>query len=308
MTTDVDDQVRLPRSLREDDWRVLIDKIKRGKCIPFLGAGASSGTLPVGREIASEWATDNAYPLEDKNDLARVAQFLAIKFDPLWPKHQIIDRFKSVSPPNFTQPDEPHSILAELPLKVYMTTNYDSFMLQALSKPGINKNPKQEYCRWNMYVRDEPSVFDSGFEPSTANPLVYHLHGCTEIAQSIVITEDDYLEFLVNMSKDDEIIPHRLQKALSESSLLFLGYRLSDWNFRILFQSLFTYVGRGLSPIHMSVQLAPFGDTAPAQQRLKALDYLDNYFGASKVRVYWGTCRDFARELRQRWEASTRVS
>ena len=36
-----------------------------------------------------------------------------------------------------------------------------------------------------------------------------------------------------------------------------------------------------------------------------ARNYLDKYFGAMKVRVYWGNASDFMRELRERWEAST---
>jgi hypothetical protein len=33
---------------------------------------------------------------------------------------------------------------------------------------------------------------------------------------------------------------------------------------------------------------------------LHALNYLDKYFGKSDVKVYWGSCRDFSRELRAR--------
>ena len=38
------------------------------------------------------------------------------------------------------------------------------------------------------------------------------------------------------------------------------------------------------------------------QQKQKAQEYLHRYFGDLKIRVYWGTCQDFAQELKSRWE------
>ena len=51
-------------------------------------------------------------------------------------------------------------MLARLPLPVYITTNYDEFMVQALS--GQHKDPKRELCQWNELVRGSPSVLDPG--------------------------------------------------------------------------------------------------------------------------------------------------
>jgi len=53
-------------------------------------------------------------------------------------------------PPDFSQVDEPHSILASLPLSVYITTNYDNFMVQALKQH--NKEPVRDFCTWNKYL------------------------------------------------------------------------------------------------------------------------------------------------------------
>jgi hypothetical protein len=291
-----------PRSLQEKDWRVLLQRIKVGRCIPFLGAGACHGTLPLGGEVASQWAQDHNYPLDDRNDLAHVAQFLAVEYDSYWPKIEIQQQFKKVAPPNFAEVNEPHGILAELPLPLYMTTNYDDFMVQALQSPPRNKAPRQEYCRWNRFLQDQPSVFESDFKPAIATPLVYHLHGHTGVLESLVLTEDDYLDFLVNISKDEKLLPYQIQKSLAESSLLFLGYRLADWDFRVLFRSLITYMERSLAKLHISAQLVPVGAVATEEQKQNALRYLDEYFGKLDVRVYWGTCREFAAELRRRWE------
>ena len=42
--------------LNDDDWDMLLQRIKSGSCTPFLGAGACAGTLPLGADVARKWA------------------------------------------------------------------------------------------------------------------------------------------------------------------------------------------------------------------------------------------------------------
>jgi len=294
----------MPNTSEKRHWKLLLERIKEGRCTPFLGAGARAGALPLGSEIAQEWAKKYNYPLEDSSDLARVARFLAVRYDPMFPKEQILKQFfENVEPPDFTEPDEPHGVLADLPLPVYMTTNYDDFMVQALK--SRNKDPKRELCRWTKDVEDQPSIFESepGFDPTPANPVVFHLHGHDKVPESLVLTEDDYLDFLVNISRDETLLPSRIQEALAGSPLLFIGYSLADWNFRVLFRGLETATGSPLDRISVTVQLPPTTDAQePTQQRVQK--YLDEYFNRIDMPpTYWGTAREFAAELRQRWEA-----
>ncbi|MDH4137948.1 MAG: SIR2 family protein [Anaerolineae bacterium] len=288
----------MPDTLAERDWNLLLRRIKAGKCTPFLGAGACFGALPLGGQIAQKWAQEHDYPLEDCRDLARVAQFLAVQYDPMFPKEEILEQcFKKAAPPEFTKPDEPHGVLADLPLPVYMTTNYDDFMVQALE--SRHKDPKRELCRWNQLVKDEPSIFDSGFMPTAANPVVFHLHGHDRVPESLVLTEDDYLDFLVNISRDQTLLPPRIQEALTGASLLFIGYSLADWDFRVLFRGLVMSTEPSLRRISVTVQLLPQPADAPESTRQRVHQYLDEYFNKIDMRVYWGTAREFAAELRQ---------
>jgi hypothetical protein len=292
------------RTLDENDWIRLLGRIRDGRCTPFLGAGACFGTLPLGGDLAREWAETYHFPLgdEDSGDLMRVAQFMAVDQDPMFPKERMAERIEGVSPPDFSVADEAHGTLASMPLPVYLTTNYDSFMVQALEKQ--NKKPRQEICRWNKYVKDYPSVFDeASFVPDQANPVVFHLHGLSRIPESIVLSEDDYLDFLVNTSRDPLMIPPRIQQSLTGASLLFIGYRIADWNFRVLFRSLVSYLEKALVRGHVSVQIFPMGDEVADLKRGKALEYLDKYFSKLETRVYWGTSKQFTAELRERWEA-----
>lgn len=44
---------------------------------------------------------------------------------------------------------------------------------------------------------------DSKYVPSSANPLVFHLHGDMDHPLTMVLTEQDYLDFISNMSNLD---------------------------------------------------------------------------------------------------------
>jgi len=245
------------RRLREGDWNILIRRIRRGECTPFLGAGACAGVLPLAGQIARDWTSEFGYPLSASTDLVSVAQFLSVEYrDSRFPKDLMKERCEAVLP-NFNRQDEIHRVLAALPIPMYMTTNYDHFMKEALlHNPMDKKAPEQEICRWNEKISNYSSIFDRepDFTPSSARPVVFHFHGHTGILDSMVITEDDYLDFLINIGRDPTVLK-RVEQAFTETSLLFLGYRLADWNFRVVFRSLFSYLKRNWVKAHISVQL-----------------------------------------------------
>jgi hypothetical protein len=295
-----------PEGLAELDWRILLGRIKQGKCTPFLGAGACFGSLPLGKEIAGEWAKEYGYPLEDTGDLARVSQYLAVNYDPMFPKEHLLERYiVGAKPPDFSEPDEPHAVLADLPLPIFMTTNYDDFMLQALK--ARNRNARQVSCEWNQILRGEASCsLDADFEPSKEAPIVFHLHGHKGVSESLVLTEDDYLDFLVNVSRDQDRLPHQIRRAFAGTTLLFIGYSLNDWDFRVLFRGLVRSTEDSLRRLSITVQLPPVPADAPESAKREMRGYLDQYFGDKGMHVYWGTAREFSRDLRKRWEEVNR--
>jgi hypothetical protein len=298
--------------LEKKEWEKLIRNINMEMCTPFLGAGACSRQIPIGTKLADEWARTCRYPMSDSSDLPRVSQYIAIQEGDMEPKLRFAELCRSAQNPDYNGPNEIHSVLADLPCKVYITTNYDDFIVEALRKPPRNRKCRHELCQWNGYVEENwQSVFkeDPTYVPSVEDALVYHLHGCHQMPQSLVLTEDDYLDFLVRMSRDTTILPAAVKKALAGTSLLFVGYSLSDWTFRVLFRALMSSLGGSLGMTSVAVQLSPspVSDKASDEDRQKAKNYLESYFSKIqkiRVTVYWGDVSDFAAELRANWEAS----
>lgn len=294
----------MSKLLTDNDWDVLLRRINQGRCTPFLGAGASYGVLPLGSEIANQWADKYEYPMEDRSNLIAVSQFLALKYsDSVFPKDLIVEMFAKAGEPDFSDPTEPHNVLASLNLPVYMTTNYDDFMVRALARR--HRDPKRILCQWNRavkdYVSDNPTVLekDPSYKPTPANPVVFHLHGHVPISDSLVLTEDDYMDFLVNISADPSLIPAPIARALTASSLMFIGYRISDWNFRVLLRSFDRLAESSTSRLNVAVMRAPAGSD---EIKEKTMDYLTKYYENIDVRVYWGTAREFVKELWERWQ------
>jgi hypothetical protein len=288
-------------SLDDKDWRLLLHRIKEGRCTPFLGAGAAYKALPLGADIAQQWSAEHGYPLADSANLPRVAQYLAVTYDAMFPKEALAATFKKCAPPDFSAPDEPHGVLSRLPLPIYMTTNYDDFMFRALEAQG--RKAVRETCRWKKDIERLPSEFDHGYTPTPPQPVVFHLHGHVDAPRSMVLTEDDYLDFLVRITTNPQILPPRIEEAFSDSTVLFLGYGLADWDFRVLFRALVEYLEKSSSRSHVSVQLLPVPQDMTNAQKDNVQHYFDNYFSNLHIRVFWGNCREFVAELSRRWEA-----
>jgi hypothetical protein len=137
---------------------------------------------------------------------------------------------------------------------------------------------------------------------SPANPVVYHRFCHADIPESLVVTEDDYLDFLVSISRNQTIIPRQIERALVGTSLLFIGYQLTDLRFRVLFRGLITSLERSLRRSSIAVQLNPEPPALEGVTAADVRDYVEEYLARDEVRVYWGDSFEFIQELRRRWE------
>jgi hypothetical protein len=204
--------------------------------------------------------------------------------------------------------EDPLSLLARLPFPIYITTSYFDFLERALIKAG-NKKPRTEIIHWNdlkparVAEGHRDPAFDDPeelYEPSVAEPVVYHLFGLEEDPRSLVMSEDDFLKFLITAVSDNNklhpVVALRLQQALAQSYLLLLGYQLKDWDFRILFRFLLNYRSDTTDSTGIFIQVQPKSDSP------NLLDYLSKYFGIERFDVSWKTPERFIRDLWQAWK------
>jgi len=292
----------------EDAWKRTVYLIQHDQCTPFIGAGASAEHVPVAGNLAALLASEYRFPFNDDRDLARVTQFAAVREGSRQYIKQrfAIDMFAGIPLPDFRAPDEPHALLADLRLPIYVTTNYDDFMYEALA--DRRRSPQRAICPW--YTKDPGEIMEAtklfretaGYNPDSTRPIVYHLHGHHSIPESLVLTEDDYIDFLVRVSGDADLLPPVIQKSLRSKMLLFVGFSLADWTFRVVFRGLLSARPPLAGHSHVSVQLPPLADDPADDRPLRIQEYLDRYFELQNISICWKTARAFSAELRQRWE------
>ena len=230
-------------------------------------------------------------------------------------------------------PLDPHRLLASRPFSIYITVNPDDSMEDALREAG--RDPRSDFSRWNsnaffdlMNFRKYPSVNDRypDYSPSVDQPLVYHLFGklvlpdalppvegktlpddpgatdevkaSREVAgcASCIITEDDYFDYMLNIGSKGGTKPVRA--ALASNALLFFGFRLDDWSFRVLLRSIFNKegslarnVGQNCLPC-IGAQIQP--DEERIEHPVRAASYYQDYFQQCKIETFWGSVDEFA--------------
>ena len=287
--------------MNESDWDDLKYYVRRKKITAFIGPELSSHYIgsqksdqwfPLLKELADEWA--EKYPLEKPSHLSRMAQYIAIVGNnELRPKTILASRIESISLPDFSMEKyrkTPYAILADLNLPVYITTNYDHLMEKALEDKG--KKPVNDFCRWNKFDSAQPiaSSVDSRNPPTEYKPLVFHLHGDIREPNSMVLTENDYIDFIISLSKNEELLPSIIIQRLAMTLLLFIGYSLEDINFRVILKSFNLLDNKGIAI------LLPRSDS-------KYQKYQDQYLKKMlKIRVHWQEANKFSEVLRKRWD------
>lgn len=282
----------------DKSWESLLHAIDKQRCTPFLGTELIREDL---NRITLKYAEHVGYPHQDTDNLTRVSQFSVIE-NPTFAKDELSESLRGIPPPNFKDSGDPHGVLADLHLPVYITTHYINFMIEALK--DRHRDPVSCLCKWNKFIPDS-IVSEPPAKPTAANPVVYHLYGHVDVPETLVVTEDDYLEFL-RKSSIEKIIPSLIDMVCTKNSLLFLGYRLVDLEFRVLLRILVSFMEINLfsqSKAHVSVQVTTVDHSADVGQREKIQAHLNKYCEERlNMRVYWGTCREFMSELRRRWD------
>ena len=270
------------------DWEPLLFNLKRQKLVPFLGAGASLGFdgapgLPGGGRLAETLAQECGYPGSDTRDLPRVAQYYALKFGELRLREAVHEKF---SLPD-VKPGEVHELLAGWPIKLVLTTNYDNLMERAFSKK--DKDPAKAVYRRNG---DQEQI---KIPPSVEKPLVYKLHGSLEDIDSMVITEDNYIDFLIRLIEGSPKLPDTISAIFRTGSILFIGYGLKDSNIRVLL----SYFRRDNDIRSFAVQR----DLRPAtdEDASREWESIVLYWEHKKISVYNCDALAFVRELDRRY-------
>src|SRR5262245_4890072 len=204
-------------------YGVIWNRLRVGKVVPFLGAGASCigrptdsvwtpeapTFLPSGLELANFLAKEAEFPSNDprdRDDLAKVSSYYA----DISGRRLLRERLRELLNHTYAS-GSLHAFLAEIPLPlVVVVTNYDTLVEQAFRAAGkpydlvvypADRKDIANAMLWWPHGATEPVVrvaneLDIDLEKRT---VIYKMHG-TIVPDAgewdnFVITEEDYVEF-----------------------------------------------------------------------------------------------------------------
>lgn len=317
-----------------EHWKSLKTFIKRKRCTPILGPGMDEAWMGQPNDVAHRLAEKYNYPFaaHELENLASIAQYISrsdgavtlqfqfqaairaeivqrygAQLDPdllevdEWSDYEILESLTTIAKQQWAQPG-PHAYLqlAELHLPIYITTSPSHLLALALQLGGAE--PQVRLCPW-WSQRIPESKWRYEEEPTPEKPLVYHLFGHFHTPDSLVLSEDNYFDFLIGVARNKKLIPDTVMNALTNSALLFVGFRPADWHYRILHRTLMAQEGSDqLSRYrHITAQVEP--DESRLRDIQRARRFLEETFKKDNIGMYWGRSEDFLNALTQQLQA-----
>ncbi|MGZ4802546.1 MAG: SIR2 family NAD-dependent protein deacylase, partial [Acidimicrobiia bacterium] len=235
---------------------------------------SQSQSLPSGTDLAKLLASYSTHGANE-SDLARVSQCLELENGQGW-LYRTLDRvFGKQYPPTAV-----HRFLAELPgilrqqgtpqYQLIVTTNYDDLLERAFATAGepvdtvtylARGKEKGRFLHRSAEGEERVIKIPNKYnELSTQQrTVILKLHGAFDSRvekDSYVISEDHYIEYLTHTDVSD-FLPVKIAAELrdEDNHLLFLGYRLRDWNLRVMLHRI--WGSQQFKSGHWSVQLHP---------------------------------------------------
>lgn len=277
-------------NLKDRDWHSVLEAIKRKQCILITGPDIVGDVNGLGAgSVASQLAKKLAHPLSPEfqnyqGDLSHVAQ---LRYEKDGHRSNLEFEVKEFFAPLEGHTSTFYRDLSALPFTLCLTTTPDYFLAQAFQDEG--KKPIQEFYHFRSHR--QPDLSDT----TPLNPIVYGLYGDLQALDSLVLTETDLLEFLVNIVRNAPSLPPYIagQLADKQMSFLFLGFGFQAWYARVLLHVL-QICGHRIQSLAIEAQ-SFFTHPDKAQMAL--------FFEKEhKIEFRQHSWKEFAAELRQRYE------
>ena len=205
----------------------LIDQIKEGNVVLFLGSGVSAGAEhpkktppPLGNQL-SNLIVDKFLTDDYKDQSLQYTSEIAIsEYDLLTVQQFIYDLFEPFNPNVY------HKKIPNYVWKSIVTTNYDYIIERAYSQ---NEKPLQQLAK---FIKNGERIRDK--IKSVKDLPYYKIHGCisdiNDINTPLILTPDQY----ITHKKNRDRLFNRVQELAYEYTFLFVGFSFADSDIRAI--------------------------------------------------------------------------
>ena len=217
----------------------------------FAGAGLS---IPVGlvnwKNLLRDIAKDVGLDIDKEHDLIAVAQFHHNEHRGRHRINQALVHEFSIR----SKAGENHRILAELPIKTYWTTNYDTLIEDSLKAAG--KTPDVKITPENLATT-----------VPRRDAVVYKMHGDVSQPDKAVVTKDDYETY----ESARHLFSMALQGDLVSKTFLFIGFSFNDPNLNYILSRIRILLGENRREHYCLLRRVQRTDFTRASEYLYAL-------------------------------------
>jgi len=201
----------MPDNVPDHIYKELSETISKRKCTLFLGAGVAGVSSEKLMKHLIRRLKEYKLPRKNIWGFSGVAQY----FEIMRGKYELQEEVKDFIERSAIS-SEIYELIARLPIETIFTTNYDDKLEQQfneISRDYICIVTEKDLAKW-----DEKKT------------VIVKLHGSFEKGlSSLVITDDDYVKFLMNPNLLKDTFKH----TLSTKTTIFIGYSLSDYDVKL---------------------------------------------------------------------------
>ncbi|MCO6428973.1 toll/interleukin-1 receptor domain-containing protein [Nitrosomonas communis] len=294
--------------MKERHWNNLVTSLRYGQCVLVLGPEIPAdiprerGAGQLDSQITYTDALRDQLAAELEEDGRRIT---ATSLAGVAQQYEDADGFgpgmlRSQSAGFYTssqlEPSTIHREIASLPFSLVLSTCHDQLLEMAFRSVGKSSIVYRYNLRGDGQENPEFAV------PVTLNsPLIYHLFGYFEEPQSLVLSENDLLDFLLAVISGTPPLPNSLRRALQRNgaSFLFVGFGIRHWYLRVLLKALVR--GLALGRTGSSVAVEPLLQGVPDQEREQTILF---YQRGTRIEICEEDIHSFLSELDRRLKAT----
>lgn len=227
-------------------WKELVDSLQQGQCILVLGPeieveppAGEAHAEPTPVRTCADWLAEYLTKQLKAEDCQVPEQTLMAVAQQYEDEHKFGATSLRSEAAQFYQscglrPSATHHLLARLPFTLILSTGHDDLLAQAQKDLGKTPLISRYHLRGRGHDTELPDL------GSLDSPLIYHLFGSTDDPSSLVLSENDLLDFLIAVVSKNPQLPNSLIKALERpsNSFLFVGFGIRYWYLRVLLKVL----------------------------------------------------------------------
>jgi len=215
-------------SIDDINWDYVLDSLKAQKCVLFLGVNAFK--TEEGNDLETEmlkWLTGRD---PNKEEIRHINQdgFLILK-KKLY-KRRVVEKIREFYNQSFPKVEEQLAKVARMPFSLIVTLTYDNLLQRVFESMSL------EY-KVDFYVKNKNAPLEF-VPPSKDSPLIYNIMGNIEDPESLVLTHEDFFNYLESVFVAKSMHPELKNIIFGAERFIFLGLPYERWYFQMLLRTM----------------------------------------------------------------------